>query len=86
MGLFTRLMQIWGRLPGDQRRYYEHNIRWVFTYMIFIPVIMYIFVFKVTEIQKMSQVRANVPAEVNQDNFEKWLKEQQAKGRFINDK
>jgi hypothetical protein len=47
---------------------------------------MYFFVFKVTEIQKMSKVRASVPAEVNQDNFDKWLKEQQAKGRFIHDK
>ena len=86
MGLFDRLYLRWRRLPGDQRRHYSQHFYWVSLYLVFLPAVMYFMVSRFYDMQTEIALRSTIPEEISQENFEKWLKKQQAEGRFLDEK
>ena len=85
MGLFQRLYIRWRRIDPDSRRHIKQTATWVTGYLIVGPLSLYFMLIAVYDIQTEAALRATVPEEVNDKNYQEWLKKQRAQGRFLDE-
>jgi hypothetical protein len=83
MGLIQRLWVKWRKIDPHYRREIKQNATWIGAYLIGIPVLLYFSLIAVYDIQTKAAVKLTVPEEVNDKNYQEWLKRQQKKGKFL---
>ena len=83
--MFQRLYRRWRRIPWEKRRFYKQHFTWISIYLVFCPILLYKMIEEFYEIQTRTAIRTSIPDEVNQANFEEWLKKQQREGKFLDE-
>lgn len=85
MGIIQKIWLRWRKVDPYTRRQIKENATWITIYLFGAPMILYICLHAVYDIQTKAAVKLYVPEEVNDKSYQSWLKKQRSEGRFLDD-
>ena len=83
MGIIQKIWLRWRKVDPHTRREIKENGTWITVYLLGIPLLLYGCLMAVYDIQTKASLRLSIPEQVNDKNYQKWLKKQQSKGKFL---
>lgn len=86
MRLIEKVWLKWRKIDPDTRRHIKQTTTWVTAYLICCPLMLYVMLMQIYDLQTAAAIRTNVPAQVNDSNYNTWLTKQHQQGRFLEEK
>ena len=86
MGIIQKIWLRWRKVDPDTRRHVKQSATWITAYLICIPSMLYFMLMEIYHLQTAASIKMNLPEEVNEKNYQKWLLKQQKEGRFLDEK
>jgi hypothetical protein len=83
MGLFKTIWVRWRKIDQFKRIHIKQTITWITAYMICTPALLTFMIIQAYNIQTDGAIKASMPEEVTEENYQKWLIKQQQEGRFF---